>query len=238
MPSAKTARSSISRVTQPRSSATLVAEKHLAFWPLVVVMLILWVVYRVTFRGLPIWFDEVISKALFFGLPVWLYVKMGAGKKFLSSMSIEKMKPGLLLGLALGGLYGFAVILMLAIRQGATVIPTPYFMVPLFWGHFWLAMVTGFWETLFFYVWIMGVIREKHQGWSMWRQMGVAVAIFTVFHIPNALLQLPTMGAIRLVLLLAVFAAGQALIFYQRKNAYALMISQALWGLVLLVHLG
>ncbi len=236
MPSARTTRARSTRLGH-LTSVTADADNHAAFWPLVFVMLVIWVAYRLIFRGVEVWFDEIISKAIFFGLPVWLYISIGNGKKLLAPLDTKRIISGLFLGVALGGLYGFVVMIMKAVQPGAVIFPVPFFAQPLFWGHFWLAMVTGFWETLFFYVWIMGVIQDKHRDWPVWQQLAATVLVFSLFHIPNAFLQLPPLGAVRLILLLAIFAGGQALLFYQRRNAYALVLSQAMWGMVLLVHL-
>jgi hypothetical protein len=38
--------------------------------------------------------------------------------------------------------------------------------------------------------------------------------------------------------LLALFALGQTLLFYRWRNLYALTLSHAIWGTVLLLHTG
>jgi hypothetical protein len=100
-----------------------------------------------------------------------------------------------------------------------------------------LALMTGFWESLFFYSWIMVAIQEKYHRWGLLNQVLLVAGIFVVFHLPNIFLRsasVPIM--INQAILLAIFALGQGFFFARTRNLYALVLSQAIWGMVLLVH--
>lgn len=217
--------------------STLVQKAdHVSFWPLLVLTLLIWFLYRSIFR-FPVWFDEIIGKAIFFGLPVWLYMQMSRSKQIVDTMASEKINSGLLLGIAIGGLYGFAGSLMGGINAGGHVQLVPLFLSSQFWWEFFLALMTAFWETLFFYSFVMVVILEKGKKWPLIWQVLFPAMIFLVFHIPNSILRFSGPALIIQLALMLAFGLGQALLFIRWRNFYTLVISHAIWGMALLVHL-
>ncbi len=210
--------------------------KHFVFFPLLILLLLMWWIYRGLFQ-FPVWFDETIGKAVFFGLPVWLYISLSGAKSIGETYAPRKIYKGLLVGIAVGGLFGFVGSLTTLVGQGVVVKAAPLFLSNAFWGQFFLALMTGFWETLFFYCWIMTVILEKFPKWSFMHQLLITVGIFLLFHLPNTILRFHSPQIIiGQIFLLALFALGQALFFYRWRNLYALALSQAIWGMVLLVN--
>ncbi len=209
--------------------------QHIAFIPLLLLVFVMWCVYRYLFR-FPVWFDESIGKAVFFGLPVWLYVSITRSKSIADTISPRYLQSGLWMGLAIGGLFGFAGALASLMRKGVVVQAAPLFASDSFWWEFALAMMTGFWESLFFYCWIMTVIMEKFKNWSLLNQVLVTAVIFLVFHIPNTILRFDLSLIGGQLFLLFFFGLGQALLFARVRNIYALSLSHAIWGMVLLVH--
>lgn len=209
----------------------------IVFIPIVILTLILWVLYRSVFH-FPVWFDETIGKALFFGLPVWLYITISRDRSIADTFSWQKFEPGILMGLAFGGLYGFAMSLLFVWQGGGEVQPALLFMSPAFWNEFLLALCTGFWETLLFFSFIQTVLTKRYAKWSMLRVVGVTAAIFVMFHVPNMFARADMLAITSQLLLLSLFALGQALIFYKTKNSYILILSHAFWGLVLMTHGG
>ncbi len=195
----------------------------------------MWVLYRSLF-DFPVWFDETIGKAIFFGFPVWLYIVMSGSKSIADTLSPKKIKTGLLLGLAVGGMYGFASAILALMQRGGVVESAWLFSSGEFWKEFFLAMMTAFWETLLFYSFVMTVIQEKFIRWTTLQQVLVVGGIFLLFHIPNTLLQYDVLLIAPQLLMLFLFGVGQAYIFAARRNAYALILSHAIWGMVLLVH--
>jgi len=220
---------------QPSSAKFAVDTKHIAFFPLVILVFIIWCIYRYLFR-FPVWFDESIGKAIFFGLPVWLYLSITRSKAMADTVHPRYLQSGLLMGLAVGGIFGFAGALASLMRKGVVVQAAPLFAADSFWWEFFLAMMTGFWESLFFYCWIMIVIMAKFRRWPLINQALLTAVIFLAFHIPNTLLRFHFNLVAGQLFLLFFFAFGQALLFYRSRNIYALSLSHAIWGMVLLVH--
>ena len=223
------------QVVRASKAESLIVKKHIAFLPLLLLTFIIWCVYRRLFQY-PVWFDETIGKAVFFGLPVFLYASLTRSHSIAETVHPRFLQPGLWMGLAVGGIFGFAGTLASLMRSGVVIQAAPLFAADGFWFEFTLAMLTGFWESLFFYCWIMVVIMEKFKHWPFINQVLLTAAIFLVFHIPNALLRYSMPMVAPQLFLLFFFALGQACIFARVRNIYALTISHALWGMVLLVH--
>ncbi len=220
------------------SSKTIGQESHIVFYPLVFLTLFLWVLYRRLFT-FPVWFDETLGKALFFGFPVWLYINMVGAKKILETMSLRKFQSGVLLGLAVGGVFGFATSILTLFTRDVGVQPVALFSSGQFWNEFVLALFTGFWETLLFFTFILTVIQEKYDKWAVSNQALLASAIFLIFHLPNIYVRFSHISIQAMVfqaILLFLFALGQSFLFIGRRNTYALILSHAIWGMVLLVH--
>ena len=209
--------------------------RHSLFFPLLTLVLVMWFLYRSLFV-FPVWFDETVGKALFFALPVWVYVTLTGYQNIADSFSSYKLREGLLLGVAIGGMYGFVMSILSLAQSGATIEAVLLFDSPYFWQEFSLAMLTSFWETLLFFSFVMTVVMDKYKQWSMIKTVLFTAAIFLIFHVPNTLLRFSGSQVVSQLLILALFGVGQALLFYDRKNAYALVLSQAIWGMVLLVH--
>ncbi len=210
-------------------------DSSVVFIPILILTFILWMFYRSVFH-FPVWFDETIGKALFFGLPVWLYITITQNRHITDTFGWQKFEPGILLGLAFGGIYGFVASIFFVWLGGGGVQPALLFASPVFWNEFLLALMTGFWETLLFYSMIQTVLMRRYPRWSLARLVLVITGLFIAFHIPNMLLRSETISIVWQLPLLTLFAAGQALIFYRTKNSYILILSHAFWGLVLLMH--
>jgi hypothetical protein len=231
MPSRKNKRTTatVKRTVQSRQS-------HSAFFPLLLLVLMIWVLYRSLFH-FPVWFDETIGKAIFLGLPVSLYISLANAQEIRKTYTLDRFYRGLFLGVAVGGIFGFAATLTTFFSRGVLIQSAPLFTSNAFWWEFFLALMTGFWESLFFFCWVMVIIQEKYRHWGLFTQVLLVAAVFVIFHIPNTLLRASSMGiVVNQVILLSIFAIGQALFFTRTKNLYALAISQAIWGMVLLVH--
>lgn len=219
----------VSRVSGLASAASPI------FLPLLILCLLLWFFYRSLF-AFPVWFDEIVGKALFFGLPVWLYILATGTSKITATLAAIKVKRGLSLGLAVGGLFGFAASLLAIVQRGGGVQPVMLFAADGFWWEFLLALLTGFWETLFFFSFVMVVTQDTWRKWPLLQQVLLVAAVFMVFHLPNTILRFNGVAVAYQAILLFLFALGQGLLFAREKNAYALMLSHAIWGMVLLVH--
>lgn len=197
---------------------------------------ILWLIFRLVLPPFPVWFDETVGKALFFGLPVWLYLTATQDRLVWKTFAWDKFESGFLLGVAFGGIYGFVTSIIFLLMQGGQVQPVQLFASPQFWNEFMLALFTGFWETLLFFSLTQTMIEKFFPKWSVTQQVLLVTAIFVAFHLPNMVLRADALAVAWQVVLLTSFAAGQSLIFSQTKNSYALILSQAFWGMVLLTH--
>lgn len=225
MPSNRRRQKARSKSAQPR---------HAAFFPLLVLSFIFWLIYRGVFQ-FPIYFDEIVGKAIFFGLPVWLYVLVSGYQRISDTFAVYKIKRGLMLGIAVGGVLGFVTSLVLTWR-GGEFYRSFAFLTDQFWWEFFLAIVTSFWETLFFFSFVMLVIQDTKRRWSFMTQLLFVMAVFLIFHLPNTFLRFQGVNVAYQVGLLALFALGQALLFARERNGYSLVLSQALWGMTLLLH--
>lgn len=208
--------------------------QHAAFFPLLILSFIFWFIYRGVFQ-FSVLFDELIGKAIFFGLPVWLYILMSGFEDIADTFAPYKLKRGLMMGTAVGGLFGFIVTTLL-VWQRSTIIPSFAFLTNGFWTEFILALLTGFWETLFFFSFVMLVVQKVFKHWSFIQQALFAATIFLIFHLPNIALRFQGVNLWYQTGLIALFGLGQALLFAKEKNGYSLVISHALWGMVLLLH--
>lgn len=226
-------RSSKKRSTRKTASTTRRVQ-HTAFFPLLLVSFVFWFVYRGMLR-LPVLFDELIAKAIFFGLPVWLYVVMSGFRDIGDTFAPSKMRRGLMMGIAVGGVYGFAASLIAVFLKGS-VSPSFAYLADGFWWEFFAALLTGFWETLFFFSFVMMVIGRIFKHWSVLAQIMLVMAIFVVFHLPNIFIRFEGSAVASQVALLALFSVGQALLFLREKNGYSLALSHAFWGMVLLLQ--
>lgn len=221
--------------TKSTSPTRSILSHRSIFWSLLILSLVLWVAYRALF-SFPVWFDETIGKALFFGLPVWIYVIATNFKQVGQSFGSDRLEKGLLLGLAIGGVYGFVTATLSLLQSGSTVAAASLFASQAFWYEFGLAIFTGFWETLFFFSWIGSAIFALYKHWTLLSQVIVISSLFLIFHLPNIILRFSGAGEWGVVLMLLMFALGQTLLFFEYKNSYALILSQAIWGMVLLVY--
>lgn len=229
---AKTKGLSRSKVSTPAAPKR---QANVGFFPLLTLILILWVLYRQLFT-FPVWFDESVGKAMFFGLPVWIYVMMTRSKSIVDTFAPYKLRQGLLLGLAFGGIFGFVSSFIAVMQKGGVVSEVWLFTADAFWIEFMLAVMTAFWETLLFYSFTMTIIQEKFPRWGLFSQTLLVALIFLVFHIPNTLIRFSAAEVASQLMLMFMFGLGQAYLFESKKNAYALVLSHAIWGMVLLTH--
>ncbi len=206
-----------------------------SFFFLEMSLLVIWVAYR-AMVAMPVWFDEGVAKALVFGLPVFWFA---ARSKFVANelgLDPRRMLPGLYLGLAVGGLYGFMGILT-EVVGGRQVVAGNLFGTDQFWWLAFLALLTAWWESLFFYGLPVQYIRSVAPWFSETLTASFTVCLFLLFHAPLRLLVagyspffLVQMG----VLLL--FAIGQYILYVRTKNMYAVVLSHLLWGLVIEIY--
>ena len=126
---------------------------------------------------------------------------------------------------------------MRLIQTNAVISPEPIFLADNFWYEMLMGLFTSFWETLFFFGLVAGVILEKYPKLNLLWQAVITSLVFTLFHLPNTLLRFSGTQAVgSMVFILSLFALGQFLVYYRRQNGYTLVLSQLIWGMALLVY--
>ena len=210
-------------------------QKHQLFWPLLVLVFILWFLYRVL-SSFSVIFDELIGKTVFFAFPVLIYLTITGFSSIMDTFAFAKLRKGLLFGLAIGGTLSFIAVIAKTFLSSGQIQPLAFYSADNFWWEMFLALLTGFFETLFFFSFVMLVIEDRYQKWSLLKKVLTVALIFLVFHLPNLFLRFSLETIYLHSILLFIFAIGQALLFYNQRNAYTLLMTQAIWGMVLLVH--
>lgn len=216
----------------PRESRPLVSNLDYVFWMSLAVSFFSLVIYRATVHA-PVWFDEIFAKALFFGAPLWLYARMS--KKHHSFFGLERKQfwAGAFNGLALGGLFSFVAILASSARKTHIFIPG-LFQSNMFWWEFGLAFATAWWESLFFYGFILPILRQKVKGEV--DALAYTTLLFLLFHFPNIIVKVGLLASLQPMLLLGIFAFGQGILFLRTRSLATVIISHAFWGMALLVY--
>lgn len=210
-------------------------QKHQLFWPLLVLVFVFWFLYRVL-SSFSVFFDELVGKAIFFAFPVLIYLTITGFSATMETLSFAKLRKGLLIGLVIGGIMGFVAVIAKALLNAGQIQPLAFYAAENFWWEMFLAILTSFFETLFFFSFVMLVIDDRYQKWSLLKKVLVVALVFLIFHLPNLFLRFSLETIYLHTMLLFVFALGQALLFYIQRNAYTLLMTQAIWGMVLLIH--
>ncbi len=200
----------------------------------IVGLFILWALYR-TFFHFPEWVDEVIVKAIVFGGPAFLYARRVAGGQNKLGLSSKNFWCGMYFGLFIGGLYGFVGVLR-SLMHGVHIEPIPLFSSSAFWYQFFLAIMTAWWESLFFFGYIMNALKDEYRLPEVASVIG-AMVVFVMFHAPLRILLSGWNGVtFSQLAILGIFAIGQAILFLRTRSIFAVTLSHALWGMVLLVY--
>jgi hypothetical protein len=205
------------------------------FLALILISLVLWILYRSLF-DFPVIFDETLGKALFFGLPIWIYLSSTNQTETIKSLSLSKLKTGLLKGLVIGGLFGFVGVLLSLLIKSTPVVQVTLFGSNQFWWEFLLALLTAFWESIFFFGFIQTALNNEYDQLESYQVVLLSALIFLVFHVPNSVLRYQGAMVGQQIWLMSLFALGQSVLFYSLGNTYSLILTHAIWGMVLLIH--
>ncbi|MCD8527317.1 hypothetical protein LRY65_03855 [Candidatus Woesebacteria bacterium] len=177
-----------------------------------------------------------MPKSIVFGLPVFWFA---ARSKFVAreiGLDLNRLVPGMYMGLAIGGLYGFAAILS-EVLGGTEVAGAAFYLTSDFWWLAFLALLTAWWESLFFFGLPIQFIRSVASWVSESVIMTFVVVFFLLFHSP---LRIIVTGASPQFLVqmgvLTLFVIGQYLVYTRTKNMYAIVLSHLFWGLVIQVY--
>jgi hypothetical protein len=183
----------------------------------------------------PEWFDEIFVKAVVFGGPAFLYARHRMGGQERLGLGSKNFWCGMYLGLLVGGVYGF-IGASRTLVQGVHIEPIMLFSSSAFWWQFFLAIMTSWWESLFFFGYIMNAVQEEYRL-PEYASVVAAAVVFVAFHAPLRLVLMGWNGVTAAQLaILGLFAVGQAILFLRSRSIFAITLSQALWGMVLLVY--
>lgn len=217
------------------------APGHRYFLHSLGVMFLIWSLYRYLFTGMPVVIDESVGKLIFFGIPVWTYVILTQAPLLYDELSPKIFFKGLFLGLAFGGIFGFVGTLA-TLSGKSNVLIAPMFISVNFWWQFFLGLLTGFWESMFFFSWVFATLQLAFPSWNLVKVSLFNMLVFVLFHIPNLLIRFDDTWSTSFstyffsqIFLLVAFSLGQGLLFYRYRNLYLLTITHAIWGMVLLV---
>ena len=195
---------------------------------------LIWLIYRLFFR-FPEWFDEAVVKAVVFGVPAWIYAKELKNSSSKLGLTQKSFWRGMFAGLLLGGFYQFVVILGLRLR-GDSGMQQLLLSSPVFWKVFFIAVLTAWWESLFFFGYVLNRLLERTKNVEM-LAVGLAIIVFLVFHAPLRIMLVgSSQELVGQLIILGIFAAGQAILFLRTRSLYAVTISHALWGLVFMIY--
>jgi len=227
MPSKKKKANSIQEKNNVQSRALFPA--------LVSLTLFFWILYRYLF-SFSVLFDETFGKAVFFGLPVMIFINSSRNKKIIKAFGRHQLFRGLLRGLAYGGIIGFVGLTFISIKNQSTLISAPVFLADNFWSELFLAILTAFWESIFFFGFIQSVLSEFWLTKNRGKIIFFSSLIFLLFHLPNILLRFSGLDVSFMIFLLYLFGFGQAILFEREENIYPLIITHTVWGMILLIH--
>ncbi|HSW89462.1 MAG TPA: CPBP family glutamic-type intramembrane protease [Patescibacteria group bacterium] len=200
-------------------------------WYLILVAFFALTLYRFT-THFPTWFDEVVFKALVFGLPVWKVTRMRRLSHATLGFDVKTFWPGMFTGLAVGGCFGFLALIVAS--TGHTHFFTPgIFQTAKFWELFGLAFATAWWESLFFFSFVLTFLTRHLK--DEWQAVGYMSLLFVLFHAPLQIVSVGVSASIMPLLLLACFAFGQGVLFLRTKSINAIILSHAFWGMTILV---
>lgn len=203
------------------------------FFVLVGLSFVALLLYRAWFT-LPVWVDEIIMKAVVFGLPFIIFARLVKKGPEFFGLGMKTFWPGAFYGLAMGGIFGFTALFSSALKGGKVFIPY-LFLSASFWYQFGLALVTAWWESLFFYGLVLSVLYEHYRK-DEWKATAVATLIFLLFHAPILIFRIGLLGSIFPLVLLTAFAFGQGVMYLRYKALTAVVVSHAFWGMALLVY--
>lgn len=188
-----------------------------------------WVFYRLFFH-LPLWFEELFLKGIVFGGPVFL-VTLAERRRFEAlGLTLTGLFPATYLGILLGMALTTVGLVANVVRHGGEVIFSPYGLTSGTIGWFLiLALVTAFWEELFFCGWLLSRLMRRFG--SEWVSVGVMAVGFGFIHLPALVLSglgWTEVGLSLWLLLTLGFANG--VLMLRVRNLAAPILAHALWG--------
>lgn len=194
---------------------------------------IVWGLYRLLFR-LPVFYEEVILKAVVFGGPVgWLAKTKLKWQWHDLGISAKRLFPSVYMGLFLGILMGLLGQVGNLVRYGKLNFFSGGLGADEVGQFVILSLVTAFWEQLLFSGYIL---RRWYQSFhNEWLALWWTAVLFVILHLPAlVIVQLMAGGQLVLALfLLLTMQLGCGILRLRFGNLAAPMLVQALWGITI-----
>lgn len=212
-------------------------KKRLTVWHQVLglytFVFILWGTYRLYLLPFPVWFEEIILKAIVFGLPVlWL----GAVKEGFSWQTLGITRHRLFAAVYFGIALGLALSLVGAfgsfIRFGQVSLTIHGFTSEQFGGFIILGLITAFWEQLLFSGFILNRLNTVVK--NEWFLTSTVAFLYSLLHLP-ALLVAGSSQLILSLFLLFLLGIGSSILMLRFKNLAAPLMAQTVWGLAVFI---
>jgi uncharacterized protein len=192
---------------------------------------IVWCFCRYLPQVLPLWFEELILKPLFWlGPTIWLVRRVE--KQSFSSLGFttKKLFPSLYWGIGLGLVFALEGLLTNIVKyKGLNLASLDYSSIN-FLGIFLISLVTAFSEETVFRGYLF------NRFWQIWGQEWLANIVssllFVFIHLPIGLFVLGYRPAIMLSYLFFVFifAFGSAFVFGRTKNIISSILLHIFWS--------
>jgi len=190
---------------------------------------LVWGLYR-SLSPLPLWVEEVVLKGLVLGGMVWWMGVVKEGMRWRDlGVTSEKLFASVYLGLGLGLVLGLVGQLGNWLRHGGLMLIDHGVSSEMVGGFLLLALVTAFWEGLFFYGYMLTQVRRVLAEVPAVVVVGGA---YTLLHVPALVIvaQLAWSEVIKALILLLVLGMANAILMLRMRNLAAPMLAQAVWG--------
>ncbi|OGK62025.1 hypothetical protein A2334_04100 [Candidatus Roizmanbacteria bacterium RIFOXYB2_FULL_38_10] len=206
-------------------------QKALNIWAII---LILWSIYRAHFKtDLPIWFDEFITKPLFFILPVYWYITKVEGKRFFQGIDlhVKRILPDIIFGIIIGSIF-LSIGYLGASSQSKGSLFQQLFTLQ-FVSMFAVALMTSVSEEILSRGFILKRLYEESK--NIFSSITISSILFFFLHIPMLFTSDSLGGDIILKVMVTdlILSIAVSILYLQRKNLLLPIIVHALYSVSL-----
>jgi hypothetical protein len=195
------------------------------------VVFLVWGIYR-WLSPFSLWFEELVLKGLVFGLPaVWMGIRRHGWSLVSMGLTSQRLFKSVYLGLGLGLSLGLVGELGNYFRYGQIQFSDYGLTSEMVGGFLLLALVTAFWEGLFFYGYALQMINTVSSELVSITTIGF---LYMLIHIPGQLHQQLTGGEmIKALILLLTLGIANSILMLRMKNLAAPILTQVVWGVTI-----
>lgn len=192
---------------------------------------VVWSFYRYLPQFLPLWFEELVLKPLFWLVPtIWVVRKVEKQPFSSLGFSTKKLFPSLYWGIGLGLVFAFEGLITHILKyKGLNLISLNY-SPDEFLGLFLISVATAFSEETVFRGYLFNRL------WQIWKNEGLANLVssllFVIVHLPVGVFVLGYRPAMMLAYLFFVFifGFGSAFVFGRTKNILSSILLHIFWS--------